>query len=377
MTSRYELTISKNYVKDWTYLEGVREFFQNAIDESMSNPDHAMHYQYDSVTNTLVIRNDNCKLNVNSLLLGESSKGNGSYIGSFGEGYKIGILVLLRNNKGVTIENAKDLWSTSIVKSRRYKSEIPIVLVTKNHNKSNKDLTVSISGITPDEFDEISNNVLYIKDKNHTLNKIKTDYGDLLTDESERGRVYVGGLFVCNDFELKYGYNINPSVISLNRDRNMISSFDLIWNTSRIIAEAFRNDNSKLLDSLKSKDAKYIETALSASDKERLSEYFSEKYKGAVPVSTQEEYNYFQRKNMNPIIVKENVKSIIISSNKYSQCSDMYKIDNSLYNVLSSIVRDLEPFIKDNGKNKLKELSEIISEYKDNLSEIDYVNKED
>lgn len=42
MASKYELTISTNYVPDWTYIEAFRELFQNAIDNEITNPDNKM-----------------------------------------------------------------------------------------------------------------------------------------------------------------------------------------------------------------------------------------------------------------------------------------------------------------------------------------------
>lgn len=371
MKSKYELTISSNYVKDWTYLEAVREFFQNAVDENSANSTHTMSYEYDKSSEILTIENANCKLDVNTLLLGETSKSNGDYIGSFGEGYKIGILVLLREGKSVTIHNASDLWTTRLVNSKRYNSVIPVIEVQKNYNRSNKNLIVKIGNLSEDEFNTITNNNLTVKEKelNEELNIISTEYGDLLTDESEKGRIYVGGLFVFEDFELKYGYNINPKYIQLNRDRNMISSFDLIWNTSRIIANAFENNLSELFKSLNCKDTNYIDSFIKTNSKEDLSRFFAEKYGDRIPVSTQEEYNYFKDKGMNPVIVKEKVKKIV-GSVRYSNNYTKYESKDSLYNNLHKLSDSLKEYVNDNGLSIYEELCDYIEDYKDELLEI-------
>lgn len=372
MKSKYELTISSNYVKSWTYLEGVREFFQNAIDESNTNPDHKFTYKYNESEEILYIKNANCSLDVNTLLLGETSKSDGNSIGLFGEGYKIGILVLLREGKSVTIYNGKDLWETKLTNSRRYKSQIPVIEVSKNYDRRNQDLIVEIANITKEEFNNISDNTLDLKEEYSTgeLNKIHTQYGDLILDESEKGRIYVGGLYICSDFELKYSYNINPKNVVLNRDRNMISRFDLIWNTSRIVALAMEDEPDKLYNILDIKDTEYIDNFIKNESKYKLVEYFKEKHGDRIPVTTQEEYNYFKSKNMNPIIVKEKVKSIIGSSS-YSSSYKEYDESGSLYNRLNTLVENLKEYVKYNhGLEILNEISDFINDYKSELSDI-------
>jgi len=373
MKSKYELTISSNYVKDWTYLQAVREFFQNAIDEEASNSNHSMSYQYDSNEEILTISNQNSKLDVNTLLLGNTSKSNGSYIGSFGEGYKIGILVLLREGKTITIYNGNDLWTTKLINSRRYNSEIPVIEVQKNYRKGNTSLTVEIGNLSEDEYHEIVNSNLRIKEDelNYIIGKTHTDYGDLLVDESEKGNVYVGGLLVTTDFELKYGYDLNPKYVTLNRDRNMISSFDLIWNTSRIIATAFSDHLDKLLDSLDSKDTDYIDSFLKSNSRDDLARFFTEKHGDRIPVTTQEEYNYFKSRGMNPIIVKEKVKSLIGVIN-YDDYYDHYNSDGSLYDKIKEVMAGLSDFVMEDGLADYQELESLIDQYKDDLSNIKY-----
>ena len=369
MKSKYELTISSNYVKDWTYLEAVREFFQNAIDESKSNPDHAMSYEYDPVGEELTITNKNSKLDVNTLLLGETSKSNGNYIGSFGEGYKIGILVLLREGKTVTIHNASDEWNTYMVNSRRYNSSIPCIEIDRNRNRGNTDLTVVIGNITPDEYDSLTDNNLVIKNDSTEVRRIHTDYGDLLDDESEKGRIYVGGLFVYSDFELKYGYDIDPKYVSLNRDRNMISRFDLIWNTSRIVCLALKDNPDDLFDTLDCKDTEYVDSFIDNSSKTDLIRYFKEHNGDRIPVSTQEEFNYFKSKGMNPIIVKERVKVIIGKSSYYDDYEE-YDSHDSLYNKMIELMDQFSNHISDEGTDAYDRFYNLILGHQYDLSQI-------
>ena len=150
MTSKYELPLSTSYVEHWGINEALREFFQNAIDQG--NYD----YEYDNQINELTIVNHDSFLDRSTLLLGESSKrDNKSNIGSYGEGYKIATLVLLREGYEVKIENnaKNELWNTCLVKSRKFKKTIPVFNISTNKSDNN-DLIVKITGITQDEFDE-------------------------------------------------------------------------------------------------------------------------------------------------------------------------------------------------------------------------------
>ncbi len=51
-----------------------------------------------------------------------------------------------------------------------------------------------------------------------------TSKGDILLEKP--GELYVGGLYICKT-EMKYGYNIKPEFIKLERDRQTVSSYDL------------------------------------------------------------------------------------------------------------------------------------------------------
>ena len=95
---RFDLGMSINYCPTWGVVESVREFFQNAHDEEIVNPENKMYFGYNKDSKTLCIGNKNGRLTTNTLLLGQSSKRDSSEtIGQHGEGYKVATVVLLRN----------------------------------------------------------------------------------------------------------------------------------------------------------------------------------------------------------------------------------------------------------------------------------------
>ena len=155
MTSKFELSISTEYVPDWGLVEALRELFQNALDNETMNPENKMGWQYSKRSGEVKITNKTSKLLVESLLLGSGTKHNRTdTIGKHGEGYKIAFMVLLRNNKTIRVDNygANEIWDVRLVKSRKYKGQlVPTVFINKEpvwKKKPSSDLTITVGGIT-------------------------------------------------------------------------------------------------------------------------------------------------------------------------------------------------------------------------------------
>ena len=55
--AKYELSLVKSYVQEWTAEDAIREIIQNAIDESNRVEDNAMSVEYDPEAKTLTISN--------------------------------------------------------------------------------------------------------------------------------------------------------------------------------------------------------------------------------------------------------------------------------------------------------------------------------
>lgn len=259
--STFQLTVSDKYVPNWTYIEGLRELFQNAIDYSAIDPENKMYFEYIEEDEKLLIGNKKSILSRESLLFGYSTKrGDDRTIGSHGEGYKIAILVLLREGKEVTFHNkgVGEVWTTRLLKSKKYNSVIPEIKVTKKvftKKDIDSNLVIEVANITKSEYSDFSDNVLQLRGYGE---HIDTTRGKLLLDSDLKGKVFVNGLYVSFDKDLVYGYDLKPDKIELDRDRRLIADFELTRETSAILGLC--GDDTLIAECIsdKAKDAKWI-----------------------------------------------------------------------------------------------------------------------
>ena len=239
--SKYELSLAPDYVPEWGVVEAVRELFQNAIDQQTTLPDNAMFFNYDAEKQLLSVGNKNSALEVKTLLLGSTTKANDSKtIGQHGEGYKVATLVLTRLGKVVTFYNygAREVWRPRFVKSRRYGTQVLTFFVDKKYiwqSVPDNNLLIEIEGITPEEYAKIVESNLHLQDVGDV---IETPRGRILEDEKFKGKVFVNGLFVCKYEPYQYGYDFKPEYIKLDRDRKLVSDFDLQWLSSIMWAQS-------------------------------------------------------------------------------------------------------------------------------------------
>ena len=246
-----------NYVANWTIVDAVREIFQNSLDEEIQNPENKWYFNYDTETGTLRIGNKQSRLATKTLLLGATSKaGDSNTIGQHGEGYKVAIIVLLRSGKGVKIYNynEKEIWQAKIIKSRRYQTEIGVFDVDKMgvlKRVPEHSLIFEITGITAEEYEAIKKRNLWLQTKDEIGEVFDVPgYGRILMDASQKGKVFVKGLYVCDKGSaLTYGYDLEPHMVNLDRDRGLVDTWDL----QLLLGEMFIHTNKDMVNSVKSK----------------------------------------------------------------------------------------------------------------------------
>ena len=322
---KFELSLSTDYVPNWTLVDAVREFFQNALDQQITQEDNEMFFHYDGV-HMLQIGNKSSVLSASTLLLGTSSKRNDkATIGQFGEGYKVATLVALREGKKVIFYNygKKETWKPRMVKSRRYEGAEILTFFTDKfiwNRPPNNNLTIVVDGITPEEWEEIVESNLHCQQDLGDV--IQTPKGRILLEDKYAGRVYVNGLFIC-DYDYTYGYDFIPECVKLDRDRKLVSDFDLKWLASQMWAVS-GSDKIVSLALNGAKDVAYLaHQQIDSRPVEIVDQaYFTFKREygnKAIPVTTQDEVTSLRSKSPTsmPVIVPESYQHLIKSSSDY------------------------------------------------------------
>lgn len=234
MAKNLELTIGPNYIPDWGAWEAIREFIQNALDADQDG--HKMHIRRNP-NGTLVIRNDGAKLEYSDLVLGSSSKGDGTFRGQYGEGFKLAMMVLCRmardngsSEPPIRIKTGAEMWRPTLVQSKNFNTDVLNIEVTGVQDDNG--ITVYIPNVSEALWKIIRERVLDLSE----TTKISSRYGDILTDPGVKGQLYVKGLWISEiPRATKYGYNIVEARV--DRDRKMADTHSLETGYYRLICD--------------------------------------------------------------------------------------------------------------------------------------------
>ncbi|MNU34869.1 hypothetical protein D3C71_234550 [compost metagenome] len=370
----YDLSLTKDYAPAWTVVDAVREFFQNALDQQTTVEDNKMFFFYNELTQQLKVGNKRSVLEPKSLLLGASTKTNSKEtIGQFGEGYKIATLVLLRLGKTVEFFNygAREAWKPRFVKSRKYGADILRFDVDKKYIWStvpDNDLTIIISGITPEEYERIKASNLHLQG---SYRSFKSEQGEVLVDIQHNNKVFVNGLFVCNYDAYTFGYNFKPSFIRLDRDRKLADAFELKWLASGMWNEVAEDPSaaSLLIDLIKAgaSDIEYLQNRsygrkTTCDVNETVARDFVVTHgPNAVPVTTNSEMERAKEMGRKPILTSTSHKAAIDQSGiPQVKMAPKLTTAESLQNWLDKHKQSL-------SKKAIKEMEEIILSEKGGL----------
>lgn len=226
----YELSLTRNYVTNWTIFEAIREIIQNAIDS-----DGEMFITYKD--EKLSVGNKNTNISAECLLLGHGTKrDDDEKIGKYGEGLPLALLVLTRDGINVTVKNKKETWVPSIKKSKSFQEDTLHVFVKKYENLKNKDLIFEISPVSQEIYEELVKKFPCITGDYGEIVECAT--GDILLEPKFKGKMFVEGLYVQSDSSFKYGYNFKSSIVELDRDRKAINYHELKMLTAESLVTA-------------------------------------------------------------------------------------------------------------------------------------------
>jgi hypothetical protein len=144
---------------------------------------------------------------------------------------------------------------------------------------------------------------------------IPTHMGDILLNRP--GELYVGSLFVCKT-NTKFGYNVEPLYLKLERDRNTVAGWDLEYMTYSIWKLTERWDKIAELIEAGAPDTVDFKFSSPALVKEACYKRFLEANPGAVPISTQEELDDLVYNSLvKTVFVNANYQANIVQSEEY------------------------------------------------------------
>jgi hypothetical protein len=318
-----ELNLSPDYIKHWGFIEAIREFFQNAIDGQTACPDNTMFWNYDRDREILEVGNTLSSIPRHTLMIGSTTKaGKKDEIGKYGEGYKLALLVLTRDGFKCRIKNygQKELWTPVFIQSRKLGCKVLAINIRKYLIKTvpDRNLVFEVAGITPELFHELEFNNLFTWP--YRGEQITAPNGEILLHPDYKGRVYVSNLFVYQNMDLTHGYNFKPSAIQLDRERRLVSDFDLHWATSTLWANAAPHGAVINMISTNARDTRFIlatgfrtqETVAILAHTRFIEQYGEVGY----PVSNQEDADRISRLGLAPVIVNDQYRDLILSSGK-------------------------------------------------------------
>lgn len=336
-TKTYELSLVKDYVSHWGVKEAVRELIQNALDSASP-----FVYEWVSAEDgpiALRLNSEFSTLSPQTLLLGATSKAEDkSAIGSFGEGYKIALLVLTRMGYEVGVLNGDKLWKPRFKFNRNYGCEVLAIDETQLPNKVNNGLTFQVEGLTEEDREAIMATCLRMQSD---VGEVKqTRYGDILLERP--GELYVGGLFIC-ETELQFGYNVMPEHIRLERDRRTVDGWDLKILTRDMWFETRDYDRIADLVGQECPDLAYVRYGAPDIVKEACYQHFRRQHPGAVIAETQAQLEQ---------LVKSKLTVYVGGPSYYSAVSSApsYKAENRELLKVKQPLQILEDWLRANRK---------------------------
>lgn len=289
-TRRHKMSLDVEYVKDWDVQDALREVFQNSIDHG----DWAWEYK----DGFLRIRSKNA---TRTLLLGHSKK-NGESIGKFGEGYKLAMLVLCRLGYAPWIMTGTESWKPKLINSRTYQTQQLVFDITDGQPQVDY-IEFIIPNIDNQVFNDLMDRNLHVRQPSLGW---QTKYGHILS-EDYAGKVFVGGLWVCNIEKMRHGYDLKPAYLSLDRDRRVVRDFDLQWLTCQMWRETDEFDYILTLIKEEALDVKYLDS-FTYNTKQGLADKAAEAFldehgNEAVPVTDQYDINQAKEQGHENIVL--------------------------------------------------------------------------
>ena len=310
---KIEMTVTPEYVK-WGLWEGIRELIQNWKDADAKGNKGSL--SYNEKTGILRLKNLGANIPRKALLLGFSDKRNAKgQIGQFGEGLKLGCLGLVKAGYNVRIRTGRETWKPMLTTSQKFPGQTVLAFDIRNGKKEAGMTEIIVERIAKEDWDQVKDLFLFLSDLSNER-VIETSGGKILIDRP--GDIYVKGIFVTKNDDMTCGYDINAKIT--DRDRGMVNSFDLQWQTSSMWKEAIQKHpgevTKKVFEMLQhdKQDVAYMDNISYQDDKavEAVVEAFEQEHgKDAVPARDLDEAKQMQFLGQKSVVVGESLKKIV------------------------------------------------------------------
>lgn len=286
---RIEISLAEDYCPKWGLWEGIRELVQNYMDATDTGfPGHLKHEN-----DTLTLYNAKAEITrAQMALFGATTKaGDTSQRGQFGEGFKIGLLALLRDGCGINIWTPHGCYNPRIVNSSAYQARV--LAFEQIDNEQHDGVTVRVTGISAVEWGQLQDRFLWDSPRDA-----------ILVDQP--GEVFARDIWVGHFEDYQYGYNF--ANINTDRDRKLIASWDLKWATSTLIAHAVADgrihaDNVLNLLLRGTPDVARLHNFITPPGRGKIAATFKERYGiNAVAVDTAEELRAAEHHGLRAVV---------------------------------------------------------------------------
>ncbi len=339
MTKRKErivLTLSSKYVKHWGIEEALRELYQNAFDRARDGDDFA--WFHDTVDKGIMldvtIGNYNTTLDRRALVMGESTKEDDTKsIGQFGEGFKLALLVLLRNDITIKIDTGTEYWTPKLVQNKQFGTKMLTIYVERYADVVCAEFQVAFKlyNVPKIAFTNYAEKNLALQSG---VQSVETKDCQILLGDRHRGKLFIGDLYVCEYHgSTLYGYNFAPHVFNLGRDRQVVSGFDASWQASKAVTEMVISnieEKQRVMDNLDGhNDLAHLAAFSDGIDALGVAmwERFIEEYPDHLPVYAQWQANELHRDyiGVKTVSVKEREYDLMIKTASYRHAKNSFE----------------------------------------------------
>ena len=301
----------------------LRELGANGIDGEERNKSEgkgAFQWSYSKRSGTVEFINWGVKVPVSALLMGTSeSRSEDECIGEFGEGLPLTLKQLKYLDYEVEIFNRDEKWTPKLEAQPEFDGA-RILTVGVRSVKDRGGFIVRVKGVPEAEWHKLE--TLFLK-SHPTFNPEEVasgyyDHQQVLLQPEFKGKVYNKGVFVLEREDLLFGYNL---ITELNRDRALMSDFELRDKVGDVLNDAVRQDcdfQDTLILALFCGDNElelqdFYSSLQYRSDFrkkciERFYEWYGEK---AVPVATEEEVKQASQMGLDGIVIPKTLRSIL------------------------------------------------------------------